>query len=295
MKNFLKIICLCVVLALFATMALASSSEGGEQKDIGGSNAGTNNTSSKQNITIDEQVLFSWNDVTITAKEYITDSIWGNGIKVLIENNSEQDLGIGCNAVIVNNYMITDLFSSTIAAGKKANETIYLMSSDLEAAGIENVGQIELYFHVFDSNSYMTLYDAEVVTLKTSAYDSMDITPNDMGMELYNANGIKIVGKYVEEDTFWGSAVLLYIENTTNQNIVVSCEDMSINGFMVSPMFHSEVFSEKMAMSTITIFQSDLEENDINSVEDIEVKFHIYNSDTYQTIAQTEAISFTAE
>ena len=295
MKNFLKIICLCVVLVLFATMALASSSEGSEQKDIGGSNAGTNNASSKQNITIDEQVLFSWNDVTITAKEYITDSIWGNGIKVLIENNSEQDLGIGCNAVIVNNYMITDLFSSTIAAGKKANETIYLMSSDLEAAGIENVGQIELYFHVFDSNSYITLYDAEVVTLKTSAYDSMDITPNDMGMELYNANGIKIVGKYVEEDTFWGSAVLLYIENTTNQNIVVSCEDMSINGFMVSPMFYSEVFSEKMAMSTITIFQSDLEENGINSVEDIEVKFHIYNSDTYQTIAQTDAISFTAE
>ena len=291
MKKFIKITCLCLVLALFAVMALASSSEDGEQKEIGAGNSGTDNAVTKEKVTIEEQVLLTWNDLTITAKEYVSDAIWGEGIKILIENNGDKDLGISCNAAIVNNYMITDLFSATVAAGKKSNETIYLMSSDLEAAGIENVGQIELYFHIYDGDSYQTLLDADVVTIKTSVYDNMDTTPNDMGTELYNNNGIKIVGKYIEEDTFWGTAVLLYIENTTGENVTISCEDMSINGFMVSPAFYSNVYSGKMAMDTITIFQSDLDENGITSVEDIEVKFHIYNSDTYYTIAETDAIS----
>ena len=155
MKTFSKIVSLCLVLALFAAMALGSSSDGGETKDIvtgnsqsaNGDSANAETPETKVDVTIEEQVLLTWNDVTITATEYVSDSSWGDGIKVLIENNGTTDLGVSCNALIVNNYMVTDLFSSTIAAGKKANETIYLSSSDLEAAGIENVGQIEFYFH----------------------------------------------------------------------------------------------------------------------------------------------------
>lgn len=306
MKKFTNILCLCLVLAVFAAMALASGSSDGEHKEIvnGNSdaasnaennNSGADNAAANEEITIEEQVLLTWEDVTITATKYVSDAIWGDGVKVLIENNGTKDLGISCNAVIVNNYMISDLFSATVAAGKKSNETIYLSSSDLEAAGIENVGQVELYFHIYDGDSYSTLLDSEGITIKTSAYDNMDTTPNDMGTELYNKNGIRIIGKYVEEDSFWGTAVLLYIENTTDENVTVSCEDMSINGFMVSPLLYSCVYSNKMAMDTITIFESDLEENDITSVDEIELKFHIYNSDTYRTIDETDPISFKAK
>ena len=44
---------------------------------------------------------------------------------------------VGCKALIVNNYMISDLFASEIAAGKKANEVMYLSNSQLKAAGIK--------------------------------------------------------------------------------------------------------------------------------------------------------------
>ena len=37
--------------------------------------------------------------------------------------------------------MITDLFVSEIAVGKKSNDTIYLSSSELKAAGIDTVGK----------------------------------------------------------------------------------------------------------------------------------------------------------
>lgn len=242
--------------------------------------------------SIEEQVLLDQDGLKVTAMEMITDSLWGEGIKLLIENNTEKNIGLGCNALIVNDYMISDLFSSTIAAGKKSNENLYFSSSALEAAGITNIGQIEIYFHVFDGDSYETIKDYDCVTIKTSNFDAMDTTVADEGEELLNQNGIRIVGKYVDENSFWGTAVLLYIENTSGKNVGISCDDMSINGFMVSPLFSSTVYDGKKAIDDITIMSSDLEDNGIDTIEDIELKFHVYDSDSYSTIFDSEPISF---
>lgn len=256
--------------------------------------ADTGETGSAE-VTIEEQVLLEWEGVKITAKGIKNDTIFGKGIDLLIENNTEKNIGVGCNALIVNNYMISDLFASDVAAGKKANETVYMTSNQLEAAGISNIGQIELYFHFYDSETYETLYDAECVTIQTSEYANMDTEAQEEGHELYNQDGIRIVGKYVDENSFWGTAVLLYMENTSGRNVGITCEDMSVNGFMVTPIFSSTIYDGKKSVDDITILSSDLESNGIESVEDIEVNFHIYDVDSYDTIGDTGAIAFSAK
>ncbi len=243
-------------------------------------------------VTIDEQVLFEQDGIVVTATEYTTDSIWGDGIKLLLENNSDKDISIGCNALMVNDYMITDLFASSIAAGKKANETLYLSSTQLKAAGIENVGKIEIYFHVYDSSTYDTVFDTECVTIQTSEYANMDTMPNDAGTELYSRDGIRIVGKTVDENSFWGTAILLYIENNSGKNVGISVDDMSVNGFMLSPFFSTTVYDGKKAINDITVFSSDLEENGIETIEEVELKFNIYDADSYSTISDSEPITF---
>lgn len=126
-----------------ATTAAAAESEAGagaESAAAGDTNSletaetSAENAKSDGTVSIEPQVLLDQNDVVITAQEYVTDSIWGDGIKVLIENNGSQDVGISTNELIVNDYMISGLFSSTVAAGKKANDVVYLSSSELEAA-----------------------------------------------------------------------------------------------------------------------------------------------------------------
>lgn len=246
-------------------------------------------------VTIQEQVLLDQNGIVVTAQEYVSDSIWGDGISVLLENNSPKDITVGCNALIVNDYMITDLFVSEIAAGKKANDTIYLSSSELKAAGIDTVGKIEIYFHVYDSSTYETLFDPDCVTIQTSAYADMDTTPNDAGTELYNENGVRIVGKTVDENSFWGTAVLLYCENTSGRNVGISVDDLSVNGYMMEPLFATTVYDGKKAIDDITIFSNELEENGIESIEEIELKFHIYDADSYNTIADSEPITFAVQ
>ena len=246
-------------------------------------------------VSIEEQVLVDQDGIKITALEYVKDSIWGDGIKVLIENETDKDVMVGCNALIVNDYMINDLFASEVAAGKKSNETIYLSSSELKAAGIDTVGRIEIYFHVYDTDSYDKIFDSDCVTIETSAIDSIDTTANDEGTELYNDGGIRIIGKTVDENSFWGTAILLYIENQSGNNVGISVDDLSINGFMFTPYFSTTVYDGKKCIDDITILSSELEENGIESIDEVELKFRVYNSDSYETIAESDPITFSAK
>ena len=245
-------------------------------------------------VTIEEQVLVDQDGVKITATDYVTDSIWGDGIKLLIENNTDRNLTIGCEAMIVNDYMVTDLFACDVAAGKKANETAYLLSSELKAAGIENVGKIELYLHAFDSD-WEDVFRGAYAEIRTSAYEDMDTAADDSGMELYNEGGIRIVGKTVDEDSFWGTAVLLYCENTSGRNVTISVSNMSVNGFMIDPFFSSTVYDGKKSFDEITLMSSELEDNGITSIEEIELSFTIYDEASFETIAESGPITFTAK
>lgn len=315
MRNKTKWLAVVLCLCLFASMAIGSgSSSSDDKKAVTGTDQTTDSeaksdsgsdakaeTETKaeeaksEEITVDEQVLVDQDGIKITATGYETDSIWGDGIKLLLENESDKTVTVGCDALIVNDFMISDLFVSEVAAGKKANETMHLSSSELKAAGIESVGQVEVYFRIYASDDWTDIVKPDVVTIKTSAYDHMDTTADDSGFELYNSDGIRIVGKTVDENSFWGTAILLYIENNSGKNVGINVDDMSINGFMMTPYFSTTVYDGKKAFNDITIMSSDLEENNIESIEEVELKFHIYNADTYDTIKDTDPITFTAQ
>lgn len=308
MKKLKKHIGIILSLALFAAMAMGSGSDNDGSKDIvtddasdvvsdagNGMEDGSDEASSDApapETTIEEQVLVDQDGIKVTAVAYESDDIWGDGIKLLLENNSETNVTVGCTAMIVNNYHISDLFSADIAAGKKANETLYLSSSELQAAGIETVGQIEIYFHVYNSDTWDDIFDTDVVTIQTSDYANMDTTPNDGGTEIYNDGGIRIVGKAVDENSFWGKAILLYAENTSGKNVTIQVDNLSINGFMMTPYFSCTVYDGKMAIDDITLMSSELEENGIESIDEVELTFTILDADTFQTIKATEPITF---
>ena len=308
MKKRTNLLALVLSITAITFTLFGCSSDTGQKKSIaapgsatetggGAESSGTNGGGADQasaDESINEQVLVDQDGIKITATEYVTDSIWGDGIKLLVENNSAKDYTIGCDALIGNDYMITDLFSADVAAGKKSNEVMYLSSTELKAAGIDTVGQIEMYFHAYDSN-WDNLFKNVYSKLETSEFANMDTTPNDEGQELYNANGVRIVGKTVDENSFWGTAILLYIENTSGQNVGINVDNMSINGYMMTPLFSTIVYDGKKSIDDITIMSSDLEANGITSVDQVELKFHIYNAESYDTIADSDAITFTAQ
>ena len=307
MKKGMKLIALILTLVLFAAMAMGSGSDssgsgsGSSSGSVSGSPGAKEPSGEKEssgkteevNVTIEEQVLFEQDGIRVTAKEYESGGFWGDGIKLLIENDSEHNVTVSCDALIVNNYMISDLFSASVAAGKKSNDTLNLLSSELKAAGISTVGQIEAYFRVYDSDSWEDMFKTGNVTIQTSEFGNMDVTPDDTGFELLNENGIRICARYVDEDSFWGAAVLLYCENNSGRNITITADDLSVNGFMVTSYCYITVYDGKMAFDDITLLSSDLKENDIEKIEEIELKFHIIDADSWNTVLDTSTLTFT--
>ena len=231
------------------------------------------------------------------SQEWVTDEYWGNGIKLLVENDTDKKVSVSTNALIVNNYMVTDTFVADVAAGKKTNEVMYLDSDELEAAGVDNIGQIEIYFCAYDSESYDTLWDADVVTLQTSAYAQMDMTADEEkeGLELFNEAGIRVVGMAVDENSYWGKSILFYIENTSDKNVYVSVEDLSINGYMIEPYYSQMVYAGKKAVSAMDLLQNDLDANNIESIDEVELKFQVYDAVTFDDIVVSDPISFATE
>ena len=242
--------------------------------------------------TVEEQILWENDVCKITALSFETDSIWGDELKVQIENKSDKVIHVGSDALIVNDYMITDLFAAEVAAGKKMNDEIDLMSSELEAAGIDNVGKIELYLYYYEGDSFSNRVKSDCITVKTSHFDDMDVTPNDAGTELYNQDGVRIVGKYVNENSFWGAGVLFYIENSSGKNVTITTEELSVNGFMITEYFYADIYDGKRIIDDMTLSGSDLKEAGIDSIEEIELKFRIREQDDYLNSVTTDAITF---
>lgn len=300
MKKIFAITAAILLLLSFTACGNMGDSEIDPPKTVNGSEAGnTNSTTSTvspnkaETPTITETVLVDEQGVKITAKSLKDDSLFGPEIKLLIENNSGKDLTFQARNSSVNGYMISTMMSVDVADGKKANDAMTFSNSELEACGIDTIADMEFSFHIFTTEDWDTYLDTSVIQLKTSAAETYEYTYDDSGDIAYEKNEVKIVVKGLQDDSILGPGIVVYIENTGNKNITVQARTVSINGFMVDPLFSSDVLAGKRCVDSITFLSSDLEENEITEIETVELSFHIFNSENWNTIADTDTVTIT--
>lgn len=246
---------------------------------------------SEAETTISEAVLVDEAGVKILAKELAVDGFYGPEIKLLIENNSGKDLTFQCRNASVNGYMVDTMMSVDVANGKKANDGLIFMESDLEACGINAIADMEFAFHIFDTADWEDYLDTDPIQIKTSIADTFEYSYDDSGDLAYEGNGAKIVIKGLADDGFYGPGIVVYIENTSDKDITVQVREVSINGFMVEPMFSCDVVAGKRALDTIVFMDSNLEENEITTIEDVELYFHIFDAAEWETIVDSEIVN----
>jgi hypothetical protein len=88
---------------------------------------------------------------------------------------------------------------------------------------------------------------------------------------------VKIVG--FDENGLLGYGVKVYLENNTDDNLMFSVSDVSVNGFMIDPFWAATVSAEKKANETITFLTSDFETNGIEAVEEITFTLRVYDNE----------------
>lgn len=303
-----RIMFLISAVALAVSLAACSiSSSGDVQKpsdvSIGGTGAPTNSSDASSGTeetqrpeeleaTIDEIVLVDESGVKITAKSLNKDALFGPEVKMLIENDSGKDLTFQCRNASVNGYMAETMMSVDVVNGKKANDALTFMGSSLEACGISTIADMEFSFHIFTTDDWKTYLDTPQIQIKTSASDTYEYTFDDSGDLAYDGDGIRVVVRGLAEDSsIFGPSIIVYIENNSGQDITVQTRDVSINGFMVTPIFSSDVIIGKRAVDGITFMSSELEENEIVKIENVELSFHIFDSDNWNTIVDTDTVT----
>lgn len=243
--------------------------------------------------SVEETVIYDKNDIVVTVKGLEESLFYGAEFNVLIENNSDVNILVQTRNTSINGFMMDPLFSCEVAAGKKANDSISFMSSDLEIAGISTIQSLELNLYVVDADTWDEIDESDVILIETDAVDYVQKI-DDSGKLAYEDDEIRIIVKTLEsEESFWGSELYLFIENKSDKNIIVQTRDCSVNGFMIDPLFSCEVAKGKMAYDSLTFMEADLEDNDIIEIETIEVSFYLFDSESWDEITQTEAIAIT--
>jgi len=309
MRKKTKLLAVLLCLALFASMALGSgSSDSGEDKEITNvtnpnSEKESDNAQAEDNattednaedtsaVTIEEQVLFEGNDIKITATG-MEDGLFGTELKLLIENNSSKTVTIQARNSNVNGFMVDTMMSADVAAGKKANDSLTFQASGLKDCGIETIATMEFSFHIMDAETWEDIVDTDMIIVNTSVASTYVQEVDDSGEVLVEANGVKIVGKGLSaDDSFWGPGVILYIENNSDKNITIQTRDVSVNGFMVETIMSEEIVAGKKAMSAVQFLSTDLESNSITDITDVELYFHIFDTESWDTVFDSDVIA----
>lgn len=297
-----------LVLLLAFVMLMATACSGGEgdikqpanvngdsSVTAGNENAGDNTSESKDNsatteITIAETVLYDANDIKVTATGY-EDGWMGPEIKILVENNSDKNALITTTSVSANGYMMpfASLYAE-VAAGKKANETLSLMASELKQSGIETLAELQFYIQLQDPETWETVDTSELITLNTSAAP-FEQPVDDAGDVLYDANGIKIVCKGLKQDIIWDGTVVFYMENNSGKAVSIYAENVSVNGFMQDVGLWSDLRSGTKLIDGMSIIDlSDLEIESIDEIKNIEFNLRMIDAATWDNIVTTDVL-----
>lgn len=138
------------------------------------------------------------------------------------------------------------------------------------------------------------------VATDTNSTHESDITPDEAltsepepqqeNVVLYDENGIKISYRSIEEG-FLGKEMNLEIQNTTQINYTIQARDMSVNGYMLDPIFSCDIAAGKRANDYITLPSYELEDNGITDIESVELKFYFFNSDDWSDNMETGPIT----
>ncbi len=245
---------------------------------------------SSEKAEISEQVLFDQENLKITAISLDEEGFLGPEIKVQIENNTEVDLTFQVKNVSVNGYMVEPSFSSDVAAGKKANDNIIFLSKEFETSNIKSIVSIELQFNIFKTDTWDTLIISDPIVLETSINGNYNQEYNDTGNIVYEGEGFKIVEKGLDtSDDIMGPLIWFYIENNSESLVTVQTRDVSVNGFMVEPALSTDIVPGKKVMDGLMFL--DLEDNDIDKIEEVQLKFDIFDTEGWETIVETDVIN----
>ena len=147
------------------------------------------------------------------------------------------------------------------------------MTKDFESLfGIKEINAIQFQFIVY-VNSFSESYYTDIIDVALEGNEDYVQEYDNSGVIVYEDDVIEIVSKGLDES---GTAIMLYSHNKTDDFIILQARDTSIDGFMVDPTMSFEIPAGAYIIDRMKFSPSDLEDNDLESIDNVESGFIIY-------------------
>lgn len=109
--------------------------------------------------------------------------------------------------------------------------------------------------------------------------------------EIYSQDGVTITTGEIS-DGLIGPEIAVTVVNDSEQNVMISSDLLSVNGFMCSTSgLYVQVAAGKSANAELTLYSYELEQAGIETVMDVAFTLSLYDSDSYEEIAATDLIT----
>lgn len=285
-----KIIAAGLIAALSLSFAACGSDSSGETSVTEPSQTvttkpGASETKPHGQSKFEETVLVDNDDMLLKITAVENDTIWGYTLKVQIENRTDKDLMFSLNDVSVNGYMCDPFFAATVTAGMKANKDISFSIDSFKEIGIKDVTDIAFELRVYDSKNLaadaILEEDFVIYPMGKDASKEYPRESQEGDIILFDDENCTMIVTGFDPDSIWGYSAKVYLVNKTDDTLMFSVGDASINGFMCDPYFAVTVAPGKQCITAISWSKDALKENGIAEVESITLPIRVYEADDW--------------
>lgn len=232
-------------------------------------------------IQFSKNVIYDKNDIAIVSN-CVMDINKNSKLIIEIKNNSENQVHIAAEDIGINGLIVSSsTWDSVTIKPKKTgfidiDTDMILKKEYMDVYGIKDIGSIS--FSIREDDDYDNVVPIEIKIQGTKA------TFNSDGNKVYDKGGIIITSKTIlNSQSDYSNYTNLFLLITNNSGKTISIDDaydtLSINGYMTDYYFSAvELDNGRSAMLKIELLESSLENNKIESVDDIteaEIKFII--------------------
>ena len=228
-------------------------------------------------------------DCAFTVTGYEDNAHLGLQIQVLCENKSDRPLMFSWNNVSVCGFMYEPMWAEEVAPGKKVHSTVGIDTYLLEQLHVDSVDQVVFTLTVRDSEEFMNqpVVDSGFCIYPTGKTPDQVISPQYRHTEgetvITENDTLTFIITEVDDELSELYTLRCYLQNNTGKNLIVSWEDVSVNGFMVNPFWSVAVGAGMQAYSDILFYRSDLDRQDIEVVQNIEFRLQAMDYDDWNS------------
>lgn len=218
-----------------------------------------------------------------------------DGIRIYAENNSDYDLTVTAQEIIVNGWMMeTSYLYCEAQKGRQGMGTLTLDEEYLRYAGISAVTEISFYLDIWDQDTYNSVAVSPRITLLADSPETLPEQEIIDGQLLYESEGIRVtcLGYYADEyepDVLHEGKILFLIENNTDHYLHVWSPVIRVNDQDTTLSLWNQLHPDTRAIGTMYLYG--LEELELTSLDQLELTLEFADRDDYNYSEQSDMIT----